>query len=438
MNKIWLIIQREFLTRVRKRTFLLVTLLIPVFFAAMIIVPIMMAVDNSDTRKEIAVIDESHLFAHHLSDGEGIYFKDLENAQIDTLRSNYKNDGYEGLLYIPNIDINRPSGITYYSSGQPGIALEAKLNKRVNQLIEEARMRQANINVEEVKKLRADVDIDFKSGADDRKGNSVVSYGVGYASGFIIYIILMVFGMSVMRGVSEEKVNRIAEVMISSVKPFQLMMGKIVGIAAVGLLQFLIWVFLISMLQFILPLFISPEALHAMSQHSAVPGGGGNSAAIEAMEKIQYVVGSVNWTLIISFFMFYFLGGYLFYSALFAAVGSLVNEDPNDVQSLTFPITLPVIIGITITVSAVQHPDGPLAVWGSIIPFTSPMVMMARLPYGVPGTVPYWQLILSVVLLIAGFLVTTWMAGKIYRTGILMYGKKLTWKEALKWVTRKA
>jgi ABC-2 type transport system permease protein len=158
----------------------------------------------------------------------------------------------------------------------------------------------------------------------------------------------------------------------------------------------------------------------------------------EAIEKMNYVVGSINWGLIIGCFIFYFLGGYLFYSALFAAIGSLVNEDPQDAQSLTFPVTLPIIIGIMIMISAVQNPNSALAVWGSIIPFTSPMVMMARLPYGIPGTVAYWELALSMLLLVAGFLATTWIAGKIYRTGILMYGKKTTWKEALKWVVKKS
>lgn len=422
------------MTRVRKRTFLVVTLLIPVFFAAMIIIPVSLAV-SADDKTEVAVVDESGLFASHLSDAKDIYFKDVSGVGIDTFRAHYAEHGYGGLLYIPKIDINRPAGITYYSNGSPGISLERTLTDRVNELIEEARMRQASMDIESIHRLHSDIDINFKSG-DDKQGNSYVSYAVGYASGFIIYLILMIFGMSVMRGVMEEKVSRIAEVMISSVKPFQLMMGKIIGIAAVGLLQFFIWAFLITILQFLLPVFLSHESIQALSQSSQGVQSPGNAAMVEALEKVQYVIGSINWTLIISCFVFYFLGGYLFYSALFAAVGSLVNEDPTDVQSLTFPITLPVIIGIMITITAVHHPDSPVAVWGSIIPFTSPMVMMARLPYGVPGTVPVWQLVLSMVLLVLGFLFTTWMAGKIYRTGILLYGKKVTWKEALKWVTR--
>lgn len=436
MNKIWLIIKREFLTRVRKKSFLVLTLLIPVFFAGITIIPIVIAV-KSEEHKRIAVIDESKLFTGQLTDSRGLYFKPLEQVNIDTFKRKYEEYGYAGVLYIPDIDINRPSGIEYFSRGQASIMLEGNLNRQVNDVIEKKRMELAGIDREKLEEVRSDVKVDFRSGDDDRKGNSAVAYAVGYASGFIIYIILMVFGMSVMRGVMEEKMNRIAEVIISSVKPFQLMMGKIVGIAGVGLLQFLIWGVLIVGLQLLLPLFVSADSMQAVSQGGAIAQNGGNAAMAEAIEKMNYVVGSINWWLIISCFIFYFLGGYLFYSALFAAIGSLVNEDPHDAQSLTFPVTLPIIIGIMIMISAVQNPNSTLAVWGSIIPFTSPMVMMARLPYGIPGTVAYWELGLSMLLLVAGFLVTTWIAGKIYRTGILMYGKKTTWKEAMKWVVRK-
>ncbi|GAA0526436.1 ABC transporter permease [Chitinophaga japonensis] len=437
MQKIWLIIKREFLTRVRKKSFLLLTLLIPLFFAGIIIIPVVIAVKGED-HKRVAVIDESGLFAGKLPDEKGLYFKPLAQVKIDTFKQNYDEYGYAGVLYIPDIDINRPSGIEYYSKGQASIMLESNLNRQVNDIIEKKRMELAGIDRQKLDEVRSDVRIAFRSGDDEKQGSSTVAYAVGYASGFIVYIILMVFGMSVMRGVMEEKVSRIAEVMISSVKPFQLMMGKIVGIAGVGLLQFLIWIVLLISLQMLLPLFLSPDSIQAIGQNGMVARNANNAAMMDAMEKVNFVVGSVNWTLIISCFIFYFLGGYLFYSALFAAVGSLVNEDPSDVQSLTFPITLPIIVGIMIMISAVQNPNSPLAVWGSIIPFTSPMVMMARLPYGVPGTVEYWELGLSIILLIAGFLFTTWMAGKIYRTGILLYGKKITLKEAMKWVVKRS
>lgn len=437
MNKIWLIVKREFLTRVRKKSFLLLTLLIPIFIAGLTIIPILIAVKGEE-HKRIAVIDESKLFTGQLTDSRGIYFKPLVLVKIDTFKRKYSEYGYSGVLYIPDIDVNRPSGIEYYSKGQASIILEGILNRQVNDVIEKKRMELAGIDREKLEDVRSDVKVDFRSGEDDRKGNSAVAYAVGYASGFIIYIILMVFGMSVMRGVMEEKVNRIAEVIISSVKPFQLMMGKIVGIAGVGLLQFLIWGVLIMGFQLLLPLFVSPDSMQAVSQGGAMAQNGSNAAMAEAIEKMSYVMGSINWWLIICCFIFYFLGGYLFYSALFAAIGSLVNEDPHDAQSLTFPVTLPIIIGIMIMIGAVQNPNSALAVWGSIIPFTSPMVMMARLPYGIPGTVEYWELGLSMLSLIAGFLLTTWMAGKIYRTGILMYGKKITLKEAMKWVVKKS
>jgi ABC-2 type transport system permease protein len=436
MHKIWLIIKREFRTRVRKKSFLILTLLIPLFFAGTIIIPILIAVKGEDS-KRIAVIDESKLFIGKLPDAKGIYLKPLELVKIDTFKQKYQEYGYAGVLYIPDIDINRPSGIEYYSKGRASIMLESNLNRQINDVIEKKRMELAGIDRQKLEEVKSDIKIDFRSGDEETKGSSAVAYAVGYSSGFIIYIILMVFGMSVMRGVMEEKVSRIAEVMISSVKPFQLMMGKIVGIAGVGLLQFLIWGVLLTAIQMLLPLFLSADTVHTINQGGAMAQNANNAAMADAMEKINFIVGSINWSLLISCFIFYFLGGYLFYSALFAAVGSLVNEDPNDVQSLTFPITLPIIIGIMVMISAVQNPNSALAVWGSIIPFTSPMVMMARLPYGVPGTVAYWELALSIIFLIAGFLLTTWLAGKIYRTGILMYGKKITLKEAAKWIVRK-
>lgn len=420
MNKIWLIIKREFTSRVRKRSFLVVTLLVPLFFAAMIVVPVVIATASSE-EQQIAVIDDSGLFTEQLPDEKGIYFKFLPGMDIDTFVRHYEDAGYNGVLYIPAIDIDRPLGITYYSSGQPGLSVESHLNRYLNDRIEEARMDKAHIDVAQIKGFRSNVKIEFRSGKDEKKGSSVIAYAVGYASGFIIYFILVFFGMSVMRGVMEEKVNRIAEVMVSSVKPFQLMMGKIVGIAGVGLLQFSIWVVLISVFQVFLP-------------KGDVAAGPNNEAVVEAVSQLQYVMDSINWGLIIGCFIFYFLGGYLFYAALYAAVGSLVNEDPTDVQGLTFPITLPILIGIMIMIASVQHPNSTMAVWGSMIPFTSPMVMMARIPYGVPGTVPYWQLGVSMGMLIVGFVGTTWVAGKIYRTGILMYGKKITWKEALRWL----
>ncbi|HWV69458.1 ABC transporter permease [Chitinophaga sp.] len=430
MEKIWLIIKREFFTRVRKKSFLITTLLVPLAFAAMIIVPILLSTSSSE-HKLIAVVDKSGLFENKFPDSKGVYFKYVQDQPVDSLKLHYSELGYEGVLYIPDFDISRPSGFEFYSSGQASITIENSINKDINSIIEKKRMELRGIDQSKMDEIRSDVEVTFKNGKDEKKGSSWVAYGVGYASGFIIYFVLLLFGTSVMRGVMEEKVSRIAEVMISSVKPFQLMMGKITGIAAVGLLQFFIWGVLITAIYSLVPLFFSPESMQA----AAAQGNPAQTA--EMIHKMRDVVGSINWALLVPCFVLYFLGGYLFYSALYAAIGSLVNEDASDVQQLTIPVTVPIIIGIMIMMKAVQDPGSPLAVWGSIIPFTSPMVMMARLPYGVPGTVPYWQLGLSFVCLIGGFLFTTWMAGRIYRTGILMYGKKITLKEAMKWVVRK-
>ena len=243
-----------------------------------------------------------------------------------------------------------------------------------------------------------------------------------------------------MRGVSEEKTNRIAEVVISSVKPFQLMIGKIVGIGAVGLTQFLIWIILIIGLTSAATALLSKETLlQAQQSRQQMPGGSMSAAAGASggFNDFKEVLSEANWFLIIGCFLFYFLFGYLFYASLFAAVGSTVNEDAQDAQSLQFPITMPIIVSIVIMMNAITNPSGSLATWASIIPFCSPIVMMARIPFGVPGTVPYWQLGLSMLLLVAGFLFTTWISAKIYRTGILMYGKKATWKELGKWAFRK-
>lgn len=435
MNKIWIIIKREYLTRVRKKSFVITTILLPFLFAGMFLIPILMV--QTDDNEKVAVVDDSKLFTNKLADDGGVHYKFVD-AKMDTLKNSYLKLGYTGVLHIPAMDINRPGSINYYSKGQMNVMMKSNMERKLKTVIEDLRMEQAGIDKAKLEGIRTHVDIVNLTGKDEKKGSAGLALAIGYGSGFLIYIILLVFGMGVMRGVMEEKMNRVAEVMISSVKPFQLMMGKIVGIAGVGLTQFLIWIVLIIGINLLLPLFISPETLQAAStQGGAMGGGQSNAAMAEMMEKINFVKENVSWSMVIFCFLFYFLGGYLFYAALFAAVGSLVNEDPNDAQSLTFPVTLPVIISIFMMFAAVRNPNGSVAVWGSLIPFTSPVVMMARIPYGVPGTVPYWQLILSMLLLIGGIIGTTWVAAKIYRTGILLYGKKVTLKEVGKWLVRK-
>jgi ABC-2 type transport system permease protein len=280
----------------------------------------------------------------------------------------------------------------------------------------------------------AEEEVIIKKEPLNKKEHSAVAYAIGYGGGFLIYITLFIYGSMVMRGVMEEKTNRIAEVIVSSVKPFQLMIGKIIGIGAVGLTQFFMWVLLVMVFSFAINLFIPPDILaHAGGAGSQIPGGSAQARdAVMNLALLKNELSGVNWPLIIFCFVFYFLFGYFFYASIFAAVGSTVNEDPQDAQSLMFPVTMPIVLSIVIMINTIAHPNGSLATWSSMIPFFSPVVMIARIPFGVP----WWQLVISMLSLAGGFLFTTWLGAKIYRTGILLYGKKVTWREMWKWLYR--
>lgn len=444
MNKIWLIIKREYLTRVRNRTFILSTFLTPLLFAGVIGIIVFITIKNTDKEK-VAIIDNSGIFKNTTDSIKSIKLE-LNPANIDT--ASFEKAGYTAILFAPHAGINGTDEWRLYSRKSFGVTvidnIEDKIRKELENDILMVRYQINSQNIDSVREIVRKTRVMEKrigAGVQSKDGNSVVAYGVGYGAGFLIYITLFIYGAMVMRGVMEEKTNRIAEVIISSVKPFQLMMGKIIGIGAVGLTQFFMWIILITLFSSIIGALIPHDLLVQVNEaNKSIPGGQMNMQGNEAMiglVKASNELSSVNWLLVVSCFIFYFLFGYLFYAALFAAVGSSVNEDPQDAQSLMFPITMPIILAIIIMINAITHPESSLATWSSIIPFFSPIVMMARIPFGVPGTVPYWQLGLSMVLLVAGFLVTTWISAKIYRTGILLYGKKATWKEMWKWAFRK-
>ncbi len=434
MRKIILIIKREYLTRVRKKTFILTTILTPLLFVGLITAVTIISVKNFD-KENIAVIDNANLFNGHIANAKAVTFSFPKG--VDS--TNYKQKGYSAVLYIPEDNSNR---YRLVSKKQFGLMAEDNVQDRLNEAMENKMLRsQYNIDMQELDSVRknatrAQLDQAYYEGSEVKKGNSGLAYGIGYGSGFLIYITLFIYGTMVMRGVMEEKTNRIAEVVVSSVKPFQLMIGKIIGIGAVGLTQLLLWIVLIIGLSMAASAIFSPETLQQASDASQQLQNGNvkmASSAASQFGELQATLSSANWFLIIGCFIFYFLFGYLFYASLFAAVGSAVNEDPQDAQSLLLPITMPIIISIVIMINAITNPAGSLATWSSMIPFFSPLVMMARIPFGVPGTVPYWQLAVSMILLVLGFLGTTWLSAKIYRTGILMYGKKATWKEMYKW-----
>jgi ABC-2 type transport system permease protein len=436
MNKIWLVIKREYLTRVRNRTFILSTILLPLFFIGFIFASTYFSMQSEENQK-VAVVDHNGIFKNSFQNDHSITYE----FPTDVTADNYKEKGYTAFLRIPEDYDSPQDSISLISDKQLGMSSEEKIRDQINDAIRNKAFLQNNINkkiLDSINKMDQENLYKFspviKQGNKIEQSNSGLSYGIGFGSGILIYMTLFIYGAAVMRGVMEEKMNRIAEVIISSVRPFQLMMGKILGIAAVGLTQLLIWIVLIIALSSVASGIFSADALQHTQAINSGMATGGNTAAMNFLSaKTTFL--SANWALIIPCFLFYFIAGYLFYASLFAAVGSVVNEDPQEAQSLMLPITMPIILSFIIMTTAASRPDSPIAVWGSLIPFSSPIVMMARIP---SGGVPAWQIIVSMLSLVAGFILTTMLAAKIYRTGILLYGKKVTFKEMGKWLFRKA
>ena len=438
MSKIALIARREFLTRVQKRTFLLTTILLPLLFFGLYALIIYFSVSSGE-KYNIAVADEANIFKGKIEGDESIRFSFVNNETSQTLKEQVENDKYDGYAFVPGDTkvLNQPK-IEIVTQKSVGLISRGKIEDKINTALEQQRLLAFKISKSQLDSAKEEGNIQFSTieGRNDSGQEAGLSYAIGYISGFLIYIVLFIYGTMVMRGVMEEKVSRIAEVIISSVKPFQLMLGKILGIGAVGLVQFLIWIIIGVSLNFLVPLVYPPlaEAMHnGNAQNQAMQ----SAEVIKNSGLIDNSIG-INFPLIIGCFIFYFLGGYLLYSSLFACVGSAVNEDPQDAQSLMLPVTMPIIFGIVIMTKAVNDPASGLAVFGSLFPLFSPIVMMARIAHGVGDVVPVWQLLTSMALLILGFLCTTWFAAKVYRTGILMYGKKPTWKEMWKWALRRS
>jgi ABC-2 type transport system permease protein len=437
MNKISLIIKREYITRVRNKTFLLSTFLLPIVMILFIFGTAFFAASSKDKLKKIAVINDPGYFKTNLkTDSTKLHFSFITGVDSN----NYTAKGYDAVLDLKNDTAAKKFII--HSVKQISSETKETIETRLDNAYETYNLQQKGIRkavLDSISKL-ANGAYSIENRIKSEKGNSKeVNAGmntvVGMASGVLIYITMFIFGAMVMRGVMEEKTNRIAEVMVSSVKPFELMMGKILGIAAVGVTQLLLWIILVMVLSTAASAFLPHEMIQQASEVNNNIPVGGNPAMIGKLDAINKAFASVNWLQVLISFIFYFLGGYLFYASLFAAIGSVINEDPQEAQSLMLPITMPIIFGFIILTSNVNTPDSPAMVWASMIPFTSPIVMMGRIP---SGGVPWYELLASMALLIGGFIFTTWMAGKIYRTGILMYGKKASWKEMFKWAFRKS
>jgi ABC-2 type transport system permease protein len=462
MNKIGLIIEREYLTRVRKKSFIVMTFLGPVLFAALIVVPTWMAQMEDKGVKQIAVVeadangqpvpDSLQFFRNIIPDKENMKFSYLNNMRLPDLLKTFEAGTYDGVLYLPQtlISAGNKATVEFYYRNPPGVAEENHISKSIEDFLFNNKLIVKNISAAEIQALKTNISlnrIDWKIWPAKKADVTDINRGLGYVCGFLIYMFIFMFGAQVMRGVLEEKTNRIVEVVVSSVKPFQLMMGKIIGIGLIGLTQFVAWLVLTFGIAYVAQIAMAPKQEAVKTEQTAVPSDIMSQAASGAQINPETVIqqkdegvfnnlmeqlGQVNYVLIIGAFIFYFLGGYALYGSLFAAIGSAVDNE-TDTQQFMLPITIPLILGLFVMINSFMNPSGQLAVWFSIIPLTSPIVMMARIPFGVPPL----QILASAAALVVTFLGTTWLAAKIYRTGILMYGKKVSYAELWKWIRYK-
>jgi len=448
MNKISIIIKREYVTRVRKKSFIIMTILAPILMAAIIIVPTVLMMNQSGEYKKIAVVeDTSTLFKNVIKNTKDAEFVYLENTKVDDLKKTFEKAGYYGILYISPELINTPNAVYMISKNQPPIGLLQHIESSLKKEIERQKLLAYKIeNLDDImKNVETSVSVQTKK-LDEfgvEKGTSTgISMALAYILGFLMYMLVFIFGAQVMRGVIEEKTSRVVEVIISSVKPIQLMMGKIIGIALVGLTQFLIWIFLTVGIVGVLKSTILPESgLNEISQSMPQNMMAGSTQAAGSVktadmspqlaEFSKMFDSAMNqpWGLIIFCFIFYFVTGYLLYASVFAAIGSAVDNE-TETQQFMLPVTIPIILALMVAMGTMQNPESSLSFWCSMIPLTSPIVMMARIPFHVPG----WQIAISMALMLITFAAFVWMAAKVYRTGILMYGKKTSWKEMWKWL----
>ncbi|NQU34390.1 MAG: ABC transporter permease [Bacteroidetes bacterium] len=435
MNKIFLIIQREYLSRVKKRSFIVMTIIGPVLMAAMIILPAYLADWSQATDKRIAVLDETGWFLEKFKEEDNLTFYYVF-GNLDEEKENALSKNGDLLLYIPRTELNIPVNSELYSLKQPGLNVTSYIKSVMKQIVENKKLLASGIDPEIIKSAKVNINLQTIKVEEDgieKKSNTEVEVGLAIFSGIMIYFFIFMFGVQVLKGVMEEKSNRIVEVIISSVKPFQLMLGKIFGVALVGLTQFLLWIILTLIIVGIFQSGAFTDSSSAMDMlgNSDVLKNAGKGG-IDPMIMVNEVIGGINIKVMIFSFIFYFLGGYLLYSSLFAAIGGAIDHD-TDSQQFMLPVSIPLIFSIALSGVIVNQPDSTLAIWMSMIPFTSPITMMMRIPFGVP----MWQIYVSMGLLVIGFIFTTWIAGKIYKTGILMYGQKVSYPIIWKWLTKK-
>ena len=432
MHKVFLVIQREYLARVKKKSFLVATLLTPLIFPAIMAIFVWIAVEEKENQslRVIEVVDETGLFFMESSDQYAFStsVKNLEEAKALV----NKGERY-GALYIPKMELSAPEGIQFYGLENTSTALVGYLEVSLKRKIEDQKLYAKGIDPKVLKDIRTEVTVQaltLGDAGEEKVTDATVNYALGFLSGILIYLFIFIYGNQIMQGVIEEKSTRIVEILVSSLRPFQLMMGKIVGIGAVGLTQFLIWVLLVGTLSSLVMGVLGMQMPQQQAMEMANPELMAATPDTGELGAILQVIDGIDFVSLVAAFVFYFLGGYLLYGALFAAVGAAVDS-PSDAQQFMLPITIPLLIGyMGLFVFVLQDPSSSTSFWLSIIPLTSPIAMMGRISYGVP----FWELALSMGLLVLGFFGTTWLAAKIYRIGILMHGTKPSYKTIWKWV----
>lgn len=446
LGNIGIVIRREYLNRVKKKSFLVTTFVVPILMAALVLVPVLLMMNSKEKAKKIAVVDNSGIVMSYLEDNEVLIYTDLSSQPLDSVKAHFAADGYDGVLHISEINEEKSVSADFTSSKPIGMSTSEMMTGRINAAVEAYRI--STYDIEGLAQIMKDVksNVRLHSYTMDESGNEKISDAsvnsiLSMVLGIIIFLFITMFGGMVMSAVIEEKSSRVVEVLISSVKATELMFGKIVGIALVALTQFLLWILLTGAIVAAGMGIILPKVMaetDPVEMLNSVPGA---SDAMTAMPfatgnaEIDSVIGTLqglNLGSIVLYFFVFFLLGYLLYASLYAAIGSAV-ENEGDSQQLQLPVTIPLMLAYFIALYAFNAPDSSIAVWGSMIPFTSPIVMLARIPFGVPG----WQIALSIVLLALTTFGCAWLSAKIYKVGVLMFGKKSTFKDLWKWLKMK-
>lgn len=442
MDKLLLIIKREYLAKVRNKSFIVLTVLSPVLIVGMIALIAYLAKVNSDEKRVIAVLDESPFFNYQFENSVQVDYVHFQDVKLETALDSVNKLGFYGLLYIPQgTQIAKVADqITFYTRASPGLDMLSSLEQTIQHRVRDEKLKELEIPAQGIQELNQGFEMNIVnfSGEKNVKGISELKAIIGGGFGYLIMMFIIIYGAFVMRSVIEEKTSRIIEVIISSVKPFQLMLGKIIGTSLAGITQFVIWIFSAGILSYVVLSFMGIEfdVIHHQANIS--------TEAIESLEAsasrdtLQLYINElvqIPWITLVVSFMLYFSLGYLIYSSIYAAIGAAVDNE-TDTQQFVFPVITPLMLAIYVGfISVFDNPNGPIAVGFSMFPLTSPIVMMMRLPNGIgDGGVPWWQLITSIVILLCTFFLIVWLAAKIYRVGILMYGKKATYKELYKWL----